>query len=302
MTTLTVLIPSFNTREALRNCIESLKTTLPMSSEVLVVDNASSDGSARMVAEQHQHVRLIRNTINQGFASAVNQGIASARGAYVLVLGAESLIIGNAIRNMLAFLEQNLRFGACTARLIDEQGTTLRSIRRFPSLWTPLFVDTPLELMFQDNREVRRYEALDFDYDADGDVEHAPLACLLMRRKALKRAQPLDESFGVHFDGADLCRRLWENSWRIHYLTNAHIVHHGEVDTFALESNVSRANRDRLAYFRKHHGRAAGAWVKACVAWSVLDASVRELWRRAEGLPEESLSPLWSSFQVFMKH
>lgn len=302
MTTLTVVIPSFNSREALRICIESLKTTLPMSSEVIVVDNASSDGSARMIQEQYQHVRMIKNTANQGFACAVNQGIEAARGAYVLLLDARTQVIGSAIRSMLAFLEQNLRFGACTARLIERDGTTQRSIRRFPTLWTPLFVGTPLQRAFSDSRELRRYQALDFDYEQDGDVEHASLTCLMMRRKALKRSKPVDETLGHHFDGVDLCRRLWEASWRIRYLASAHVVHDGDLDTLASETADTRANRDRLAYFRKHHGRAAGAWVKACVAWTVLDACARELWRRAEGLPEESMAPLWNSFQVFMKH
>jgi GT2 family glycosyltransferase len=156
--------------------------------------------------------------------------------------------------------------------------------------------------LFHDSREAHRYQALDFDYEQDGDVEHAPLACLLMRRKALKRTKPLDESLGRHFDGLDLCRRLSDASWRVRYVASAHVVLRSEVDTLVSEAPEHRANRDRLAYFRKHHGRAAGVLVKACVAWSVLEACLRELWRRAEGLPEESLSPLWSSFQVFMKH
>jgi GT2 family glycosyltransferase len=302
MTSLTVVIPSFNTRSALRSCIETLKTTLPMSSEIVVVDRCSSDGSVRMLAEQFRHVRLIKNSVNNGLASAVNQGIEAARGAYVLLLDPRTQVVGPAIRTMLAFLEQNLRYGACTPRVTEQDGTTQRSVCRFPSLWTPLFVGTPLERLFPDNREQRRYLALDFDYEADADVEHAPLACLLMRRKALKRSKPLDERLGRHFDGLDLCRRLCDSSWRIRYLSQIHVVFAGEIDTLVSEAAEDRADRDRLAYFRKHHGRAAGAWLKACVAISVLDVCVREFWRRAEGNPEESLMPLWDSFQVFMKH
>src|SRR5436190_11007826 len=137
MTTLTVVIPSCNSRTALRDCIESLKTTLPMSSEVLVIDNASTDGSARMVAEQFRHVRLIKNTNHTDFSALVNQGIESARGAYVLLLDARTVVVGHTLRSMLAFLEQNLRFGAVTPRLTDWDGVTQRSVSRFPSFWTP---------------------------------------------------------------------------------------------------------------------------------------------------------------------
>lgn len=301
MTQLTVVVPAFNCRGALRSCIESLKTTLPMSAEIVVVDNASGDGSARMVQEQYQHVRLIRNTVNQGFACAVNQGIEAARGAYVLLLDPHTRVVGNTLRTMLAFLEQNLRYGACTPRLVEEDGTTQRSVMRFPNLWTPLFVGTPLEGWFPDGREVRRYRALDFDYEEDADVQHGALACLMMRRKALKRTKPLDEALGHHFDGVDLCRRLWRASWRIRYLAQAVVVHDGPVDALAEEAADGRANRNRLAYFRKHHGRAGGMWVKTCASWGLACACVREMWRRAEGLPEESLAPLWSSFQVLWK-
>ncbi len=301
MTQLTVVIPSFGTREALRACLESLKTSLPMSADILVVDNASADGSARMVMEQYGHVRLIRNTVNQGFASAVNQGIESARGAYVLLLDARTLVHGNVLKRMMSFLEQNLRYGACTPRIVEHDGTTQRSIRRFPTIWTPLFVGTPLERAVPRGREVCRYRALDHDYDLDDDVEHAPLACLMMRRKALKRARPLDESLGAHYEGVDLCRRLWRAAWRIRYLAGAHVVHTGDVEASMDESVDALSGQHRLAFFRKHHGPAAGAWVKACVTWTVLDESVRELWRRAEGNPEQWLVPLWSSFQLFMK-
>lgn len=302
MSTLSVVIPSFNSRIPLRSCLESLKTTLPMSSEIVVVDQGSSDGTVRMLAEHFQHVRLIKNTTNHGLAGAVNQGIEAARGAYVVLLDPRTLVFGNTLRAMLAFLEQNLRYGACTPRVTDPEGTTQRSVCRFPSLWTPMFVGTPFERFFPDNRESRRYLALDFDYEDDGDVEHAPLACLMMRRKALKRTKPLDEAFGRHFDGLDLCRRLCDSSWRIRYLSQIHVAYQGDVDTLVSEAPEERADRDRLAYFRKHHGRAAGAWVKAWVALTVLDVCVREFWRRAEGNPEESLAPLWYSFQVFMKH
>lgn len=302
MTQLSVVIPSWNRRQALRACIESLKTTLPLSSEIIIVDNASSDGTVRMVLEQCPHVRLIKNATNLGFAAATNQGIAAARGAYVLLLNPETEIVGNAIRSMFAFLEQNLRYGACTPRLLDADGTTQRVHMRFPTLWTPLFVGTPFERMFPDGRELRRLRAGDFDYDESRDVEVASTTCLLMRKKALKRSRPLDEDLWLHYNAIDLCRRLWEASWRVRYLEDACVYHHGSAIPGPLEEFTGEYQENRLAYFRKHHGQTAGVWVKACVTWSVLDLCVREMWHRAQGNPEESLSPIWNSFQVFMKH
>lgn len=301
MTQLTVVIPSSGTRAALRNCVEALKSSLPMSSEIIVVDNASADGSARMIQEQYGHVRLIKNTVNPGLAAALNQGIEAARGAYVLLLDPRTEVHGNVLRAMLGFLERNLRYGACAPRIVEPDGTTQRSVGGFPTIWTPLFVGTPLERALPNGREVSRYRALAHDYERDDDVDHAALACLLMRRKALKRGKPLDESLGSTYDGVDLCRRLWAAAWRVRYLAGAVVVHTGDLAVLAQAPVDARSNRDRLAYYRKHHGDVAGAWVKVCAAWNVLDLCVRELWRRAEGNPEQSLAPLWNSLQVLMK-
>lgn len=302
MTQVSVVIPSWNTRELLRATLESLKTTLPMSSEIIVVDNASSDGSARMLQDQFPHVRLIRNNTNQGFAVATNQGVEAARGAYVLFLNSDTQVVGNAIRSMLAFLETNLRYGAVVPRLLNPDGTTQRAHMRFPALATPFFCGTPFERWSPNNREVRRYFARDFDYEIDGDVEQPPATCILMRRKALKRAKPLDENLWLYYNDVDLCKRLWEANWRIRYLEGAQVYHHGGMSTRQYKDFVGEYHRNRLAYYRKHHGRGAGWWLKVCVAWTVLDMCVREMWHRAEGLPEQSLLPVWNTFQVFMKH
>jgi GT2 family glycosyltransferase len=302
MTQVSIIIPSWNTRTLLRETLESLKTTMPMSSEIIVVDNGSTDGTVRMLQDQFQHVRLIKNTTNMGYAVASNQGIEAARGAYVLLLNSDTQVVGNAIRSMVAFLERNLRYGAVAPRLRNPDGSTQAAHMRFPTLLTPLFFGTPLERWWPESRELRRYFARDFDYDTDSDVEQPPAACLLMRRRALKHTKPLDESLWLFYNDVDLCKRLWESGWRIRYLESAHVFHHGGASTRQYRDFVAEYHKNRLAYYRKHHGRAAGAWVKLCVAWTVIDHCVRELWHRAQGLPEQPLLPLWQTFQVFLKH
>jgi len=302
MTQLTVVIPSWNTCGHLRVCLESLKTTLPLSSEVIVVDNGSTDGTPRMVQEQYPHVRLIRNPTNKGFAAATNQGIEAARGCYVLILDSDTKVLGASIRSMMAFLEQNLRYGAVAPRLVDPDGTTQAAHMRFPSWMTPVCQGTPLERYAPKSPELQRYFARDFDYETEGDVEQPSGVCLLMRRKALKRQKPMDESLWLYFADVDLCKRLWSAGWRIRYLPDAHVVHQGGASVRQFKDAAGEYQRNRLTYYRKHHGRVAGWWVKSCVAWTVADACVREYWRRAEGLPEQSLSPLIDTFQVFLKH
>ena len=301
MTQLSVVVPSSNTKSHLRACLQSLMQTLPMSSEVIVVDDASRDGSARMVADAVPHVRLVRNSVRQGVTAAMNQGFRAARGAYVLFLQADTQIQGNAVKQMLAFLEANLRYGAVAPRLVDAEGETRRDHMRLPGLATPLLLDTPLEKALPQNAEVRRYFAADLDYEVDGDLECPSGACLLMRGKALKRDSAFDERMGVAFHEADLSRRLLGAGWRIGYLESARVFHSGGLAVRQREDYAVEYHRNRLAYYRKHHGEVAAWWVKTCVGLSVLEHMVVELYRRAEGWPEEPLLPVWEQFAGFLR-
>src|SRR5262249_50584366 len=157
MRSVSVVIPSWNTRELLRRCLESLRTTLPASSEVLVIDNGSQDGSARMVMEQYQWVRLVQNGKNTGFAHACNQGIEMAHGEYVLLLNSDTEVQGDAIRRMFEFLKGSLRYGAVVPRLVNTDGTTQEAHMRFPNLLTPLFFGTPLQRWLPNSFELTRY-------------------------------------------------------------------------------------------------------------------------------------------------
>ncbi|MBL8862408.1 MAG: glycosyltransferase [Planctomycetes bacterium] len=301
MSTLSVVVASANAKRHLRACLESLEATLPMSSEVVVVDDASRDGTQRMVADDFPHFRLIRNAHPAGLPACLNQGARAARGAYVLFLHADTRVTGNALRAMVAFLEANLRYGAVVPRLVRPDGTTRRDHARLPGLWTPLLFGTPLERAFPGNAEVRRFLALDFDPEADGDVECPSGACLLMRRRALKKESAFDEAMGPAFHQADLCRRLSDAGWRIGYLADECVVHAGGVVARASEDYAGRYHRDRLAYYRKHYGEGAACWVKLCVAATVLEHYVLELYRRAEGWPEEPLLPVWEQFTGFLR-
>jgi GT2 family glycosyltransferase len=301
VTLVSVVVPSWNTRELLRACLESLKGTLPPSSEVIVVDNGSRDGSARMVHEQFPWAKLVRNARNTGFAHACNQGVELAKGAYVLFLGSDTQFQGDGLRRMVAFLEENPRYGAVVPRLVDPDGVTESAHMRLPGLLTPLLFGTPLERAFPGNFEVRRHFAQDFDYERDGEVEQASATCFLMRRKALKSTRPLDETFWLFFSDADLCRRLGRRGWRIAYQSRVHVLHHGSMSTRQYKECVPEWHKNRLAYYRKHYGRWAGWWVKACVGWTFADACVQECWRRAHGAVEEPLAPLWQDFALFLR-
>jgi len=302
MSSLSVVIPSWNTRELLRSCLSTLEKTLPHSCEVIVVDNGSTDASAKMVAQHFPTVRLVRNTRNLGFTVACNQGVALARGNYVVLLNSDTLVQGDALRRMLLFLECNPYYGACVPQLLNLDGSTQRSMQRLPSIWTPLFTGTPLERWFPESPERRRYQALDFDYERVGEVENPPAVCLMLRRETLGNDKPLDEKLWLAFSDADLCRRLWFGGWRIAYLPQARVQHFGGASSSQLLDYDASWQRCRLEYFRKHHGPFAGAWVKFCQGLAVVDHSLRELWRRAHGDEDECLTLVWAEYTAFLRH
>jgi GT2 family glycosyltransferase len=296
-----VVICAQNQREALRGCLESLKHALPLSSEVLVVDNASTDGTQRMIVDQFEHVRLVRNDEDEGVAKATNQAIAMSRGAYVLLLDPRIQLYPAAVTEMIAYLEANLRHGAVVPRLLREDGSTVASHGRLPTLATALWLGTPLERWKPRNREVVRAFACDFDYARDGDPEQTSTACLLMRRKALKRAYTMDECLWPHFHEADLCARVREAGWRIGYASTIYALDARGVGERAYPELSPEWHAQRLAWYRIHHGTSAGWWVKTCVGWTLADRLAREVRRRINGIRQEPILPVWRAYAGVLK-
>ena len=301
MSQVSVVIGAQNQRESLRYCLEALKQALPLSSEVLVVDNASTDGTQRMLVEEYEHVRLVRNDLDVGRAAATNQGVAMSKGAYVLLLDPRIQLYPGAVSEMLAYLESNLRHGAVVPRLLRMDGSTVAAHGRLPTLRTALWLGTPLERWRPRNKEVRRAFACDFDYGRDGDAEQASTMCLLMRRKALKRSYTMDECLYPHFHGADLCARVKEAGWRIGYASGILALDIDGVSERPYPDFSPEWHAQRLAWYRIHLGRHAGWWVKTCVGWTLADRLGRELRRRINGMRQEQILPVWRAYAGVLK-
>lgn len=294
-----MVIPSWNTRGLLRDCLNALVRSEAAPLDVIVVDNASSDGSAEMVARDFKEVQILRNTLNEGFARACNQGIAAARGAYVLLLNSDTRVAHDALAILTAFLEEHEEYAAAAPRLVHPDGTTQRACMRFPTLATPLFFATPLERWFPHSRELERYFLRDFDHETDADVEQPPAACLLVRRRALETVGTFDEKLWLYFNDVDLSLRLSRAGWKTRYLAKARVLHHVGASTKQFERTLREWHRNRLDYYRKHFGRPAGWWVKACVSLALTDFAVRQWASALRGKPAERVGPVaraWGRF------
>ncbi len=258
MVDLSVIIVNWNVRDLLRRCLQSIFANLPACRlEIIVVDNASGDGSAEMARTEFPQVRLIANPDNRGFPAANNQGLAVARGRYVLLLNPDTEVLSDALETMVAFADTHPDVGVVGPQLLNPDGTVQSSRRRFPTLATALFESTWLQ-PYAPRRLLERYYVLDRPDDQVQDVDWVTGAALMARREAVEQVGPLDEGFFMYCEELDWCRRFREAGWRVVYLPTARIVHHvGKSSEQVLPARHIHFQTSKVRYFRKYHGPVA---------------------------------------------
>lgn len=255
---LTIIIVSWNVRELLYACLQSVAHEQDsLSLEVVVVDSASADGSAAMVAEQFPWVHLIACEHNVGFPRGNNLGLAAANGRYVLLLNPDTEIRPGALATMVNYLDAHSDVGVVGPQLLNSDGTVQSSRRRFPTLLTGLFESTWLQDIAP-QAVLRHFYALDLPDNETADVDWVVGACLMTRRDVVKRVGMLDEDYFMYSEELDWCRRMKMAGWRVIYLPAAQVLHHyGKSSEQAVTHRHINFNRAKLRYFRKYHGRLA---------------------------------------------
>lgn len=307
---LSIVIPSWNTCDLLRVCLRTVFEAERPSTEVIVVDNDSHDGSADMVADEFPDVHLVRNTTNDGFAKGCNLGIAVATGEHVLIHNADTEVYPDSIALLVAWLDEHPEYGAAAPRLVNADGSTQGGCMAFPGLATPFYFGTPIERWFPESRELRRYFLRDWDHEDDRDVDQPPAACFLVRRALLEESSgvgPFDEDLWLFFNDVDLSLRLAKAGHRTRFVHAARVMHHVGASTSQFASMHVEWQKNRLVYYRKHFGRAAGWWVKLCVTLTFADHVIRQALRSARRLvgsknapPPEPIVAYWHVYRKFL--
>lgn len=280
---LSIVVLSWNTEELLRACLSSLRAVPDdLDFEVIVVDNASSDPSADMVAREFPECHLIRNRANLGYAEGNNVGIRAARGRHVFLLNSDTEVAADAPGLLVDFLERNPGYGAVGARLMNLDGTTQRACMRFPTLLVALGFDNWFGDRFPLRAVIDRYFYRDFDHESSRDVDQPPAAALVIPRRVLDEVGLLDPDLFLFFNDVELCERITRAGFFIHYLAGARVKHHGGASTrrygdFALEWHKNRAR-----YYQRRFGAFGFALAKLMTAWRAWE----EWWRSARPLPD----------------
>ena len=225
--TLSVVIINWNTRDMLRECLHSVLASLDgMESEIIVVDNASEDGSVQMVSREFPQIHLICNPRNMGFAAANNQAFAISRGQHILMLNSDTIVHPGVLGASVRFLQENPKAGAMGCRVLNPDGSMQRTCSMFPSLANLVLWATGLWRLPWP-RFLGRYEMIHWQRNSLREVEVITGCYLMITRQALEETGPLDEDFFFFGEETDWCRRAREKAWKLYFAPVGEITHIG---------------------------------------------------------------------------
>ena len=228
MLDLTVIIPSCNTRRLLRDCISSIyEHTRGITFEVICIDDASRDGTADMVAMTFPEVVLVRNQANQGYVRNTNLGMRMSRARYACHLNSDTLLISNAFRPLVHYMDENPQVAACGPKLLNPDRSVQHCIRHFSGPGTMVLQALNWHKLFPRSRLTDRYYATGFDYSKAQPVDSIGTTAYIVRRSTWENAGMLDERFRLFVSDLAYNFMLKQKGYPVHYTPCAEIVHFG---------------------------------------------------------------------------
>lgn len=235
--------------------------------EIIVVDNNSSDGSAKMVGELFPQVVLIESEVNLGFGAANNLALQRARGRYFILLNSDAFFQDGAIRKAIGHMEEQPDCGLGGSRLVGRDGSWQPSSRSFHSIIHDLVVMTGLAARFPKSKFFGHFDRTWADDDQPASVDWVPGAFSIIRPSALQKTGPFDPAFFLYYEEVDLCRRIKQAGYSVWYWPDIVVVHIGGESSRQLKKTLEFSSmaaqvvmwrmRSTLIYYRKHHGPQA---------------------------------------------
>ena len=251
---LTISIVSYNSLSFLKECLKSISENSPrLKYEIIVVDNASSDGTVEFVKKEYPLVTLISNKKNVGFAAANNKAMQKSNSKYILLMNSDCRVFKKSLDNLVLFMEKNPDAAVAGPRIINSDGTIQLSCRRFPSTFEAA-AHTVLTNIFPRNPFSRKYKLADIEKDRPFKVDWVSGSCMVIRREALKDSGFLDENYFMYVEDLDICHRMWQKNWKVYYYPHAEIMHHigGSGGGRRIKSSF-RMQKSVFYFFRKNY-------------------------------------------------
>lgn len=251
MIDLSIVIVSWNTREYLLPCLESIFLSREkISLELIIIDNGSKDRSGREAKRTFPTLRLIENQRNEGFAKAANQGLKNSEGRYILLLNPDTKMKKGSMEQLVSFMDAYLDAGVAGGQLYNQDDSKQNSIANFPSLATELLNKSLLRQFFQ-----TKFPGKERHYPEPIEVDSVIGACMIIRREAMEQVGYLDEDYFLFLEETDWCYRMKRMGWKVYHVPQAEVYHY-QGKSAETEKRRARVEyyRSRYHFFKKNKG------------------------------------------------
>jgi GT2 family glycosyltransferase len=255
---ISIVIVSWNAQRYLRECLESFASQKSKHSrEIIVVDNASTDGSPQYVIEHYPGVILIENEKNDGFAKGNNIGIKKSKGRYLCLVNSDVKVLSGCLDKLCEYMDRQPTIGVIGPKILWPDMTLQDSCRKFPSLWNNFCASAGLNRIFAKIPMFSGEHMTYFDHNSIKSVDSLVGCFLMVRQDALNEVGLLDERFFMYAEEVDWCKRFRKAGWKVVFYPEAKVIHYGRGSSsneplrFALEQK-----RSILLYWQKHHSWA----------------------------------------------
>ncbi len=303
MVDLSVIILSWNTITLLAECLVSVAKPHPgITVEVIVVDNASEDGSREMVKRRFPDVKLVVNETNIGFGAGNNSALPVATGRYVMFLNSDTVVLEDAFRNLVCFADANPDVGIAGPKLLNTDGSLQYSCRSYPNLATGFFRNTPLGRLLPKNRHTTDYLLKDWDHATPRDVDWLSGAALMMRRELLDQIGAFDLDYWMYCEDVDLCWRAnhaeipaaylarvgeqqsvaegMPRTWRVTYYPGSVIYHHIGKSSDRVPTRMTyEFHRSQYLFYKKHYASSYSPLIRPLIPAGIAMRAVGQLIR-----------------------
>lgn len=248
---LSVIIVHTFEKRMIRQTLRGIRRAAPkIRFEVIVVDNNPPAGMEEVLTNEFPDARYLRNPKNIGFGAAMNVGIREARGRYVLIFNPDIVVQPGSLEELVRFMDEHPNVGVCGPQLRNPDGSLQYSCYRVPNILIPAYRRTPLGKTSFGRSAVDHYMMHHDDHEQDMDVDSLIGAALCTRASALPKVGLFDEQFFMYYEDNDLCRRFWENGYRVVYHPAAKMIHYHR--RASADGGLLRQLTNRFAWIQIH--------------------------------------------------
>jgi len=252
---ISIIIVNYNVKEFVLNLLESLKkAVVSLNTEIIIVDNASDDGSVEVLKDKHPDIKLISNKKNVGFGAANNQALEIAVGNYFLLINPDAIVKENTLTEMISFFESNSLAGIAGCKVLNPDGTLQLACRRgFPGPWTSFTKVMGLSKLFPKSKLFAKYNLTYLNENETYEVDAVSGAFLMLRKEVYEKIGGFDKQFFMYGEDLDLCYRAQSEGFKVYYVHSTEVIHYKGESTRRSKIDETKIFYDAMHLFVKKH-------------------------------------------------